>query len=868
MEMKVKAKKWIAAVLGCTMLMGQTVWAQDAPAETMESADQKAQMDQIQEGPGPEASGQAEEKSADTVSEMADLGENAVDIEEDKVEVIDKTLGVGLSHSMNMASDIYMDYPRTQKITVSDSDNISDLKVESADASVCEVEMVKIDDNGDICYVLYGKQEGTANISFTYSGSDQESREEMVIQTVTVKALPEDAVQMDDYALIGALVNDYYSGPDKNHDGYISYEEMRNISSISCSVSMSGVSIQNLNGLEYAENLTWLSAMDQTELSDISALNDLENLTYVDFRNDIKLTNIEALFDKPELLTAELGGTSVSAEDRFKLSGIQNKEMAKGDKISVPRVSGVFGPDFSVTEMDGTENLLIEKSDRYYYCELTAKETGTSEVLVTYEDSSVSFTVEVEGISSEQEIGADYEDDMTVIDSYTSIEESVILTSNGELWKTYPEVSKVTDDVKDYVAGWVYYSGSSMLPEGDWTEYWTDNEDILWNGSGKVAENIQRFDSHYALTNDGVLKDLYNGTEDITQVRDWVTSVSTKINNDGTWENRVNTYILKEDGTLWTREEVAKEETAKEYVKVDDGVQEIMQGYYLKDNKMLDYEGTVRAEDVDSFTKAGSGSYYSVDGSLHVRDFRSNYWNVGNIGRVKEIYQSSVQVDDMSCYYYFFIQTESDELYRFNTDVYVYGAPTVEASSLERIAENVEQLSDSSMQLNWTAKLKDGTYYEENGKAIDRETTEIILSRRTVYSPDSVSSWKYELILTPSDEMVARKNGVDVLDSVRTIWENANGSVYALRTDGTVWNITGIPEQVLDLSQPAYTAGDINGDDAVDLLDLMQCLNHVSKKSLLEGSAYVSADVDGNGTVDLIDLMRILNYVSKKTSEL
>lgn len=65
-----------------------------------------------------------------------------------------------------------------------------------------------------------------------------------------------------------------------------------------------------------------------------------------------------------------------------------------------------------------------------------------------------------------------------------------------------------------------------------------------------------------------------------------------------------------------------------------------------------------------------------------------------------------------------------------------------------------------------------------------------------------------------------------------------------------------------------FTKGDINADKKIDLLDLVLCMNHVSKKSLLKENAFSAADIDESGTVDLLDLMRLLNYVSKKTSTL
>lgn len=62
--------------------------------------------------------------------------------------------------------------------------------------------------------------------------------------------------------------------------------------------------------------------------------------------------------------------------------------------------------------------------------------------------------------------------------------------------------------------------------------------------------------------------------------------------------------------------------------------------------------------------------------------------------------------------------------------------------------------------------------------------------------------------------------------------------------------------------------GDVNQDGQVNLVDLMQCLNHVGGKTFLTGDALKAADIDQNGTVNLVDLMRLLNYVGGKTSTL
>ena len=53
--------------------------------------------------------------------------------------------------------------------------------------------------------------------------------------------------------------------------------------------------------------------------------------------------------------------------------------------------------------------------------------------------------------------------------------------------------------------------------------------------------------------------------------------------------------------------------------------------------------------------------------------------------------------------------------------------------------------------------------------------------------------------------------------------------------------------------------GDINKDGDINLFDLVMCLNHVAKKTILYGDSWIAADVNEDGVVDLFDLMQLLN---------
>ncbi len=68
------------------------------------------------------------------------------------------------------------------------------------------------------------------------------------------------------------------------------------------------------------------------------------------------------------------------------------------------------------------------------------------------------------------------------------------------------------------------------------------------------------------------------------------------------------------------------------------------------------------------------------------------------------------------------------------------------------------------------------------------------------------------------------------------------------------------------LIEKPYVIGDINGDGEINLLDLMQCLNHVAKKITLGGNAFLAADINKDGYVNLLDLMRLMKFLSKKTT--
>lgn len=111
-------------------------------------------------------------------------------------------------------------------------------------------------------------------------------------------------------------------------------------------------------------------------------------------------------------------------------------------------------------------------------------------------------------------------------------------------------------------------------------------------------------------------------------------------------------------------------------------------------------------------------------------------------------------------------------------------------------------------------------------------------------------------------------------DAVRMIIKNPLGLGYiwdsnlALRSDGTIWDITDVPKLVLDLTTDAYVMGDVNEDGVVNIEDLRIVLRGVCGKIELSERQLMIADVVPDDGVDIQDLRKILRFVCGKITEL
>lgn len=120
--------------------------------------------------------------------------------------------------------------------------------------------------------------------------------------------------------------------------------------------------------------------------------------------------------------------------------------------------------------------------------------------------------------------------------------------------------------------------------------------------------------------------------------------------------------------------------------------------------------------------------------------------------------------------------------------------------------------------------------------------------------------------IVTKDEM-SQGMGVEILNHVERIWRDHDRG-YALRTDGTIWDITDVPKMVLDLKTSTYVKGDVNEDGEVNIKDLQLILRGVCEKIELTERQIMIADVVKDGKVDIQDLRKELRFVCGKITEL
>ena len=650
-----------------------------------------------------------------------------------------------------------------------------------------------------------------ANIGYTY---DLGNGHTTVFSLNCTLDAPEDAIEFKDRNLLKALL----SSCDTNNDGFITKEELGSVKSL----LLGYYGIEDISGLQYAVNLTVLDLSYNENLKDISALANLTNLEFLDLDStavsDIRalsnltklwrldlycdaITDISVLSNLINLESLQLGGKTVSDisalydleklervffdtplvtdEQYMELMGITDSiEMFTGDSRYIKDgpvvVAAGLDHDDAVKIIDGEENIEYYQYDvnyGYFY----AKKAGKTHLHIKLGSIEKDIEIIIKDADANPDIGKETDVEIYYpkpdISWGSTNDEAVILDNNGQLWSLYPKTEKVQSDVKEYVSQWVY-----DRRECKHYSYVIDKNDSLWMEGVKKLDDVQKVDFPYALDKQNILHNLHTG-EQIPNVKEWVPNE----NNNGTMFKGTS-YILKMDGTLWyasTFSSIYEEDVLRE---LDTGVERLVgkYGYIKTDGTYYSFSRNVIAENVKD-VNADIGGYYDTNGDYYV-PWYSDYRNVGKMDVREKIsfYQNSQRV--------MYFLTTDDKLYCYD-----------EVNGVEFIASEVESLGlveGSNLALDYLYKTKDGRYFTVTGE----QMKEGMVKRANSTYPT------YTMHLTKDGDYEARKNGAVRMTKVKDIWTN-QGRGFALRTDGTIWDITGNPEKVFESNMDILVSG-------------------------------------------------------------
>ncbi len=860
-------KKMLALLLACSMMFGQNVYATElVNTESTDTTEAVSETEEMQE-----------ESETDEAQELQEAGETEAS----------GTVDIYAKGFDGETQIMYVDNP----FTLAKYGNFGNGKysIASSDESICTATISYSWERG-MDMDINPLSEGSAILYVKDADGNTKYEQKIEVR----KDLPEDAAPIKDVELKKTILEI----GNNSEDGYISMDELNSIESLTihsedCSgleyaanlrtlnifdddvidissiekltqltkLRIASANVTDISAVGKLSNLKWLDIgytnvsdispvanltnlerfyADNTNVSDVSPLSNLKKLTYLGFNNCNKLSSVKPLYGLPELKAVFLSGTGIPDSEKLDIIKIltEKNEYTKGEKLDLDGCSKTMLSNVQVTGGNGVVDITedTKTSDNLTAYSITMQKEGNVELTLTLNNDTIKVNIVINGIDSNQSIESDKNSDLIVeknevykydgseydyhlgeVNCYTQIS-SAILTNNGDLWQTYPKAKKVQSNVKKYVSKWVYWGNYDT--DYKVCDFRLDNNNDLWSGSKKILTNVKDVDGRYALKNDNTLVDVYHENGDsISNVKNWKESSSYW---DSTFYDQ--TLILKNDGSLWRK---LMNSTDQSLVLVDNNVKELHEAGYLKtDGEYVSYrDERIIASDVSEVDDDNLCFYYS-DGSCSLSlDSSYDYEHIALGGtKIKSRSGNWIILQNNQLYYKPFgnntITKKADNIDSFVVD----GVKTINGEFFSIVNNNLES------------------------------TDKAIIQRS--------ENRNYSIVVDTNAEFgMLQRNGVNILDNVKDVW-NTSDEDYALRTDGTIWKVRGIPTMYMDLNASNIIPGDVDGDDKVTTKDLMIVLYGVSGRNELTDDQKTAADIDGDGKVTISDLTRILYYVS------
>ena len=176
--------------------------------------------------------------------------------------------------------------------------------------------------------------------------------------------------------------------------------------------------------------------------------------------------------------------------------------------------------------------------------------------------------------------------------------------------------------------------------------------------------------------------------------------------------------------------------------------------------------------------------------------------------------------------------------------------------------------------IKWLTDLKNEKMVMQL-KAVELENNEVAIIYETYdITPDNNGGYRYLSGTSQIYYMIIDGNGNIITSPTQISGVNLTQEEILPYKDGKIyWTSTEyatnqIKVNILDIKNPiTYIKGDINGDGAVDIIDLTYGLRKLENRDVLPEEEQ-RGDVTGDGTYDITDVTKLLRYLAREIEEL
>lgn len=418
----------------------------------------------------------------------------------------------------------------------------------------------------------------------------------------------------------------------------------------------------------------------------------------------------------------------------------------------------------------------------------------------------------------------------------------------------------------DSMDWWVNWGGTGLGLEfsrvcinGEYTVCALEENGELWRLYPQVemiAQDVKKAQGFYYLKKNG---ELFQCGDDTQPLLSKVNDFSFKMSEGD------SCYIHKTDHTLWSGSQDG------EFTQIDNSVIQMTDWGYLKEGgTLIDYNGEQYSRNVEYLTENGRGYYVENDGFYRYNGGEESDYKLFDLRAIEYAeYWTNAEFA-----VYNMALTDTGEVWAFPSSEKYHEPMLLGENAVElgwnggkvdwRDAEgNMYCIDQKIVPSSEPAKIISIRHLWDNNSYKDYD----------VYYEDGIHGY---LVRGDAGKEKLLQNVCYVVIKQDQTWIRREGDLdlvtegrgLAIQTDGSVWDVTEAPEKLGVLPVVSSIKGDVTEDGTVNVEDLRMLLRAICGKVSLTEQQKSAADVESDNDVNIADLRKILRYTCGKIERL